>query len=288
MKFGVSVIIPVFNAERFLVKAVQSALQFECVNEVILIEDASPDNALALCRQLASQDSRIKLFCHPNNENRGAGASRNLGIEKASSEYISFLDADDWYETNRFDAEIKIFSNTKIDGVYGATGCFNEYENRFSSEMTTMQKNVLPQNLLYEIIRPNGGRFTTDAITIRKDLIEKSGNFNVKLRLHQDSELWSRFVYFGNIVEGIVDVPIAYRRVHENNRINTRNKASGLLFSESMFNFFIGRSNVDRRVMRLLLKILVINKSKNESLFSRLPNLIILLLRYPSILLKII
>ena len=287
MKFGVSVIIPVYNAEKFLANAVQSALQFECVSEIILIEDASPDDALALCHKLASEDSRIKVFCHPNNENRGAGASRNLGIEKATSEYISFLDADDWYEKNRFDAEIEIFSNSKIDGVYGASGCFSEYENSYTNELVTISENVSPYNLLYELIRPNGGRFNTNAITIRKDLFEKTGNFNVALRLHQDSELWLRFAFFGNIVGGTVDKPIAYYRRHEKNRITSKNKESTLQYCELTFNFFIKQSNVDKRFMRYLFKILIINKSKNNSVLIRLFSLLLITIRNPSIIIKI-
>src|SRR5690606_16621737 len=96
-KVNISVIIHVYNAEKYLEKAVKSALKFDVVTEVILVEDRSPDNAYQICKDLASSNDRVKLYTHPNNENRGAGASRNLGLEKAIGNYIAFLDADDFY-----------------------------------------------------------------------------------------------------------------------------------------------------------------------------------------------
>src|SRR5690554_3354498 len=107
---NISVIIPVYNAELFLRKAVESALQFKEVKEVLLIEDGSPDNALSICKELTIEDNRVKLLQHPNNENRGAGASRNLGLKNASQDYIAFLDADDFFLPNRFEKDKEIFS----------------------------------------------------------------------------------------------------------------------------------------------------------------------------------
>src|SRR5690554_4082261 len=98
----VSVIIPVYNAANFVTQAVESAVVLGEVGEVIVVEDGSPDNALDICRELADKYSKVKLFQHPNGENRGPGASRNLGIMNASFDFISFLDADDWYLPNRF------------------------------------------------------------------------------------------------------------------------------------------------------------------------------------------
>jgi glycosyltransferase involved in cell wall biosynthesis len=61
------------------------------------VEDKSPDNALEVCLKLAEKYQRVKLYQHPDQQNHGAGASRNLGIEKATGEFIAFLDADDYY-----------------------------------------------------------------------------------------------------------------------------------------------------------------------------------------------
>ena len=93
----ISVIIPVYNAAAYVRQAVESALAQPEVREVLLVEDGSPDNALEVCQQLAAEHQRVILLHHPNGENRGAGASRNLGMRNAHFPIIAFLDADDYY-----------------------------------------------------------------------------------------------------------------------------------------------------------------------------------------------
>ncbi|WP_283250741.1 glycosyltransferase family 2 protein [Chryseobacterium capnotolerans] len=62
----ISVVIPVYNAEKFVSQAVDSVLQFDEVHEIILVEDESPDNALQICQQLAEKHERVKLYQHPD------------------------------------------------------------------------------------------------------------------------------------------------------------------------------------------------------------------------------
>ena len=121
--FLVSVITPVYNAEQFVRAAVESAVHLEEVGEIILIEDGSPDNALSICEELTKKYEKIKLYRHPGGVNKGAGASRNLGIKKAGFEYIALLDADDKYLPNRFKAERRIFQSRKeVEGVVNNAG----------------------------------------------------------------------------------------------------------------------------------------------------------------------
>ncbi|GAF72464.1 unnamed protein product, partial [marine sediment metagenome] len=98
----VSVIIPVYNAERFVREAVESALAQEETAEIILVEDGSPDNCWDICQLLAVQHAKITAIRHADRKNHGAGASRNLGIRNSHCEYVAFLDADDLYLPNRF------------------------------------------------------------------------------------------------------------------------------------------------------------------------------------------
>src|SRR5690606_9347404 len=116
-------------------------------------------------------------------------ASRNLGIAKSTCEFIAFLDADDWYLPNRFQAEKELFKNDEIDGVYGATGFFEEGKVIRNNKLTTFHERIPPEKLLYQLVNLNG-RFTTNAITVRKTLFKKAGYFNPSLKLHQDTHLW--------------------------------------------------------------------------------------------------
>jgi len=121
-KFKVSVI-PVYNAEKYLRKAVESAVKIDSVGEIILVEDKSPDNALDLCKKLIEEYDKVKFFQHFDKGNHSAGALRNLGIQKASHDYIAFLDSDDYYLPNRFKKDKEIFlSNPMVESVYRAKG----------------------------------------------------------------------------------------------------------------------------------------------------------------------
>lgn len=225
----ISIIIPVYNAEEFVSQAVESALQFEEVYEVILVEDKSPDNALFVCQELTEKYNRVKLYQHPDKANHGAGASRNLGIEKATGDFIAFLDADDYYLPNRFDAEKELFKNESVEGVYGAIGVHyysekakEQYYRVFGDRLTTVYKKHEPKDVFPGQLNMRGtfGLFSIDALTVRKSSLKKMEFFfKTHLKLHQDTEFLFRLSYYLNLYPGILDKAVAIRGVHENNRI---------------------------------------------------------------------
>ena len=227
----ISVIIPVYNAEAFLIKAVQSALQFEEVQEVLLIEDASSDKSLAICRQLAGEFDRVNLFQHPDRGNHGAGASRNLGLENASQDYIAFLDADDYYLPNRFEAEKELFKDKQIDGVFGAIGTefLSEkgkikFQEKFkNTQLTTVNHPAEGKDVFYGLLGLNrdfGTFFSLIALTVRTESIRKNClRFNEDLRVHQDSDFIIKLSYFCHLKSGNITKPVSIRGVHDDNRI---------------------------------------------------------------------
>lgn len=94
MSYDVSVVVPMYNVEKFIQACVDSALNQTMKNvEVIIVDDRSTDNSLNLCRELYGNNDRVKIFQQP--VNHGPGAARNRGIREAGGEYIAFLDSDD-------------------------------------------------------------------------------------------------------------------------------------------------------------------------------------------------
>lgn len=91
----ISVIIPVFNNENTIERAVLSVINDAIVSEILIIDDGSTDNSFEVSQKLSGRNSKVSVFNHPNNENRGASASRNLGLSYAKADWIQFLDADD-------------------------------------------------------------------------------------------------------------------------------------------------------------------------------------------------
>ncbi|MDQ0591911.1 glycosyltransferase involved in cell wall biosynthesis [Chryseobacterium ginsenosidimutans] len=228
----ISVIIPVYNAEQFLEKSVESAIHFEEVKEIILIEDRSTDNSLEICKKLAVGNSKIRLFQHPDQANHGAGASRNLGIKKATGNLITFLDADDYYLPNRFDAEKEIFKDPKIDGVFNAIGVEyltekgkQEYLTKFKdSPLTTVNYHAEGEEVFRGLLsltpKTFGTFFHLNALTIRKSALEIHNlRFNENLRVHQDSDFNIKLSYHCYLKSGIIDKAVAIRGIHDDNRI---------------------------------------------------------------------
>ncbi|SEV79912.1 glycosyltransferase family 2 protein [Kaistella antarctica] len=227
----ISVIIPVYNAEAFLKKAVDSALQFEEVQEIILIEDRSKDDSLNLCKKLASGNPKIKLFQHPDFGNHGAGASRNVGLENATQEFIAFLDADDYYLPNRFEAEKILFKNEKIEGVFGAIGTEfltkkgkEEFEKKFkNTNLTTVKKNAEGKEVFYGLLGLDqnfGTFFSLIALTIRAESLRKNHlKFNENLRIHQDSDFIIKLSFLCYLKSGSITEAVSIRGVHNDNRI---------------------------------------------------------------------
>ena len=235
--FKVTVVMPVYNAASYLKEALLSAVHIPEVGEIVLIEDGSKDNSLAICEELSRNNEKISLYVHENNQNKGASESRNLGILKAKYDYIAFLDADDIYCENRFEKEQNIFlSNPDIDGVYSAVGYMNEPDGK----VFTLKRVVEPKKLFHYLLRGTYGHFHTNGITIKKEIFNKVGYFNPELLLHQDSEMWLKMAFKGTLVGGELKVPVALIRRHEGNRIWVgQNDKTRLLVYQSFFNWVI-------------------------------------------------
>ena len=111
----VSVIIPVYNAEKYLEQCVGSVMNQTLKDiEIICVDDGSPDNSLEVLKKLQSQDDRVKIISQPNG---GAGAARNNGLRNATGEYLSFLDADDFFEPDMLEEAVAAADKYKADFV---------------------------------------------------------------------------------------------------------------------------------------------------------------------------
>ena len=91
----VSVIMPVYNAERYLSEAIESVLNQTYTDfELLLINDRSTDKSKEICQEYAQKDNRIVLL-ENDTENHGPGSARNIGLDNATGEFIIFVDADE-------------------------------------------------------------------------------------------------------------------------------------------------------------------------------------------------
>ena len=107
-----SIIIPCYNVEKFVQKCANSILVQKGFDyELIFVNDGSKDNTLHVLENLVVKDNRIKVI---NQENQGLSGARNTGIEKATGEYVMFVDADDWLEPNAFELILDKFNQEDL------------------------------------------------------------------------------------------------------------------------------------------------------------------------------
>ena len=109
----VSIIVPVYNAAKYLNRCLNSVVNQTYSNlEIILINDGSTDASLNICKEYAENDKRIILV---DKINEGVSIARNTGIKESSGDFIAFLDADDWIAPNYIEQLMKPFENENID-----------------------------------------------------------------------------------------------------------------------------------------------------------------------------
>lgn len=222
MSFLLSVVIPVYNCEQFIEKAIQSVLSQSEVYEIVVINDGSTDDSLKILEKLEKKYSLIKLYHHPERSNQGRSASRNLGIQKANGNFIAFLDADDYYLENRFlNDKIMFQQNTACDGVYNAVG-FHFYREVTPHELEkyqiyTVNKIVEPEFLFKSLLYGKCGHFHINGLTVKKSVFDLTGLFNKELIVAEDTDIFWKMAIKCRLETGIIDKPLANRGVHDSN-----------------------------------------------------------------------
>lgn len=142
----VSVIVPIFNQEKYLSTCIESLLNQTLSDiEIILINDGSTDRSLKICERYREFDKRIKVV---NQDNNGVSYSRNLGIKLAKSSYIYFIDPDDWVEANMLLNLYNNISKNKTDM------CFSDYivDTKYRSKIKklSIDEDVLNEDNIYK------------------------------------------------------------------------------------------------------------------------------------------
>lgn len=182
----ISVIVPVYNVEKYLVKCIDTIINQTYKNlEILLIDDGSTDNSLKICMSYAEKDSRIRVL---KKENGGQGSARNVGLDICKGEYISFIDSDDWIEIdmmesmyeaiNKNNAQLSVCGLLSYNGLkFSGTNYFpqgklldnhelmKEYVSKYISNSTinTGPCNKLYHRSLFDTIRFPNKRAKEDA-----------------------------------------------------------------------------------------------------------------------------
>jgi glycosyltransferase involved in cell wall biosynthesis len=200
----ISVIIPAYNAERYIAKAIESCLsQTYAPSEIIVIDDGSTDGTAAVAESFPSPVRVIRLA-----ENMGVSVARNRGVQASTGDWIAFLDADDWFLPEKLERQRRCaLENEKAVLIYTAFRLVSldgsESAGRFfsPSELLPMLRYRCPIHL--------------STVALRRDAFDSVGGFDPTHRTAQDWDLWLKIAarYSVKLFAAVPEPLAVYRRV---------------------------------------------------------------------------
>lgn len=180
----VSIIIPIYNAEKTILETIQSVQSQSFTDwELIVIDDGSTDNSVKIVEEI--KESRLQLFCY---ENAGATVARNRGLAQANGNFIAFLDADDLWSEDKLVLQLAALQNNPDAGVaYCWTSFIDE-----QGKIFFLQKPVWHQGNVYRDLLLRNFLACGSIPLIRREAIAAVGEFDPHLKSCQDWEYWLR------------------------------------------------------------------------------------------------
>lgn len=202
-----SVVIPAFNVERYIVSSIRSALSqtFQDL-EVIVVDDGSTDSTAV--RAASMKDGRLKII---QQRNAGPAAARNTGIKAADGKYIALLDADDVWFPQKIEHQILFLKRNPSVGIAYTYSAYINEDGKYSGQLWMVKGKELTfrQQIFHN-------RICTSSAVIRKDCFLQAGLFNETLRACQDYELWVRILYKTKYKACLVPQVLTASRVRDN------------------------------------------------------------------------
>jgi glycosyltransferase involved in cell wall biosynthesis len=212
----VSIIIPVFNCQVHLSKAIQSALdQTWQDKEVIVVDDGSTDKSFEIAKQFEKKGATVIT-----QKNRGASAARNAGLAVAKGEWIQFLDADDFLRNDKLEKQLAGLNDYNEIAVCNTVHFVNDPVNatpeddRFFQEYLNEPMRFLIK--LYGGFDYNLGMIQPNAFLVSKDIIQKAGPWNEALSLDDDGEFFCRIILQAKRIVYFPEVMNFYRKYEAN------------------------------------------------------------------------
>jgi glycosyltransferase involved in cell wall biosynthesis len=202
----VSVIIPAFNASRFISQAIESVLdQTFTDRELIVVDDGSTDDTASLVMKYGEKLRYIYQ------KNQGLSSARNTGIVKAEGEYIGFLDADDYWDREKLRHQVALLDSSPDTGVVYTALKVVDKDNHEIEERGCLVRG----RIFFSLLTENCVVGSCSSALIRRECFEKAGTFDEMLSASEDWDLWLRIAPY--YLFDFVDLPLTFYRIHEGN-----------------------------------------------------------------------
>lgn len=195
----VSIITPSYNSEKFISNTIKSVISQTYENwEMIVVDDCSTDTSCNIVEEYAQKDNRIKLI--KLDKNSGPAIARNIAIKEAKGRYISFLDSDDIWYSDKLDKQVRFMQSNNLAVTYSSYNTIDEYGKKNNTIIVRDKisyKDMLKSNHI--------GNLTGiyDCIKLGKIYMDDVG--------HEDYTLWLKVVYKTQNVKAILEALAEYR-----------------------------------------------------------------------------
>lgn len=201
----VSIITPLFNAEKFITHTIESVLAQTYVNwEMLIIDDASTDAGPIIAKNYEKKDIRIQL--KSLRENQGAGICRNTGTEMAKGHYIAFLDSDDVWHPEKLNKQINLMLEQEQDVCYSSYQHIDQLGNPLQKRVKALPRLTYKKQLRNNYIGNLTGIYNA----------KKLGKiYSPKIKKRQDWALWLEAIKRSNKPAIGIQEDLAFYRVHE-------------------------------------------------------------------------
>ena len=213
-KNKVSIIIPVYNAEKFIGETIESVISQTYTNwEILILNDMSTDRSYEIIQEYAQKDGRIKVI--NSEKNIGVVEGRNRLINEADGEYIAFLDADDYWKEDKLEKQIEFMKNKDI-----AISC-TEYT-RVTENGKPINEIKIKEEITYRDLLKNN---YLGCLTVVYNAGKLGKRYFKELEKNEDYVLWLEIVKDVNTIYGLKE-NLAYYRVLDNSRSSNKVKTA--------------------------------------------------------------
>ncbi len=250
MNSKLSIIIPIYNVEKYLHQCLDSILnQTYDPYEIICINDGSTDNSLTILKEYVQKSEKIKIITQPN---KGLSGARNAGIKAAKGEYLFFLDSDDWIEENAL--QILVEKITDKSDLICFNGCRYFEDGRTEEPDAGITENNLTGWEYYNkyALQNRKFHFVCSVLRLyRREFLLENNLFFKEGIYHEDNLFTPIVCYYAKSVQIIPDCLYVYR-IREGSISQTLSEKrilDTIKVANDLANFFISKSNIEKEIV---------------------------------------